>query len=149
MSKQLPIKERPLSLMDNDFVVILFYEAQSLLILEWKRQITLPERRAGFIQALSFTNQYQAKYWLVDCLQVYAISEQEKDWLLTEWIAVVTQSPILKLAVVWPDFYPALMASMDFTHQIKEQYLAKGDIQHEVLMDYMSAWDWLFPDNNH
>ena len=147
MSKQLPIKESPLQLLDNDFVIILLFKVHSLLIVEWKRQITLPERRAGFMQALSFTNQHQVQYWLVDSLQDYAISPPEEDWLLSEWIGVVTQSSILKLAVVWPDYYPALMATMDFTHQIKKQYLSQGDIQHEVLTDYQSAWNWLFPDN--
>lgn len=147
MNKQLPFESLSQQLLDNDFVTILLFNVPSLLILEWKRQITLPERQAGFTQALYFTNQRQIKYWLVDDLQLYIISPAEKAWILTEWIEVAVKSSILKLAVVCADYYPALMANTYFTEQGKAQYQCKSCIQHEVFTDYKSAFNWLFPDN--
>ncbi len=114
-----------------------------MLLVEWKRQITLPERMIGFHKALDFTRQRQIKYWLIDDLQLYIITPEEKEWILTEFQDLASKTSIQKLAVVTSDFYPALVANTDFTDKGKEGYQAKGIIQHEVFTDYESAFGWL------
>ena len=143
MIEELPVREKPRQVFDNDFVSILIFDVQSLLILKWKRQINLAERKAGFMEALSFTNKHHLNYWLIDDLQLYVISQAEKTWVLTDWVEASTKSSILKLAVVCADDYSALMANTDFTQEGKEQYQAKGQIEHEVFTDYNTAYNWL------
>ncbi|KAA3437955.1 hypothetical protein [Rufibacter hautae] len=146
MKTKLPFQEIPPPTFDNDFVSIYLFGGHSLLVLEWKRQITLEERRVGFGQGLKITNQHQIRYWIIDDLQILIISPEEKNWVLTDWIAEASKSSILKLGVVCADYYPVLVANTEFTHQGKEQYETEGVIQHEVFTDYPSALSWLYPD---
>ncbi|WP_210465112.1 MULTISPECIES: hypothetical protein [Rufibacter] len=146
MIDKLPFKEIPPPAFDNDFVSILLFESRSLLVLEWKRQISLEERKVGFWKGLELTNQYQIKNWIIDDLQLYIISPEEKEWVITEWTTEASKSSILKLGVVCADYYPALVANTEFTDQGKEQYESKGVIEHEVFTDYTSALFWIYPD---
>jgi hypothetical protein len=145
MPNRLPFREIPPPAFQNDFVSIIIFEAYSLLLLKWKRQITLPERKTGFLKGLELTNQHKIRFWLIDDLEIYLISEEEKAWILTDWVEVSSKSSILKLAVVSPDYYPSLVANTEFTGQGKEQYQATGEIRHEVFTDYTSALHWFYP----
>ena len=142
------LKEIPQQLFETDYISICLVANQSLILLIWKRQITLYERIEGFNQGLSITKKYKAKYWLVDDLQLPFISEKEKEWIVTKWIELAAKSSIIKIAVVTPDYMPALIANTEFTIKGKEQYQAKGIIQYDVLTDYTTALNWLFSDSD-
>lgn len=141
----MPFQEIPQPAFSTDFVSILVFEAYSLLFLKWKRQITLPERKIGFLKGLELTNQHHIRFWLIDDLEISIIREEEKAWILTDWVTESSKSSILKLGVVTPDFYPSLVANTQFTDTGKENYQATGTIQHEVFTDYTSALHWLYP----
>ncbi|ALI97756.1 hypothetical protein [Rufibacter tibetensis] len=146
MDKQYPFKDSPQLVFHKEYVSIHLLEAQSLLLLEWKRQISMEERKVGFQEALAFTHKNQISRWLVDDLQLYIITAEEKEWILTQFQEEASKSPLLKLAVVTADFYPSLVVNTEFTEKTKEGYEAKGVIQHEVFTDYASALHWLLPD---
>ena len=145
MPNRLPFREIPPPAFSNDFVSIIVFEAYSLLLLKWKRQITFPERKIGFLKGLELTNQHKIRFWLIDDLEIYLISEEEKAWILTDWVTASSKSSIIKLAVVSPDYYPSLVANTEFTGMGQENYQASGKIQHEVFTDYTSALHWLYP----
>ncbi len=128
---------------EEDFVSIHFLASHSLLLLEWKRQITLEERKVGFRKALEITRKNGIRYWLIDDLQLSIITPEEKEWVLSEFQDEASQTTILKLAVVTPDFYPSLVANTEFTEKGKEGYQEKGMIQHEVFPDHSTAVNWL------
>ena len=143
MDQQLPSEAVLNKAIDNDFVAISINLSEALLLLDWKRQISLQERQAGFLQALNLTHQHQIKYWLISDLNIFLISPEEKEWILTEWIELSSKSSILKLAVVCFDNYNLLINGTDFTSQGQQQYQKKGLIKHQVFMDFTSARTWL------
>ncbi|GEO04007.1 hypothetical protein AAE02nite_16710 [Adhaeribacter aerolatus] len=133
----------PATAVENEFVLISLNLSESLLLLEWKRQISLAERQAGFLQALELTHQNGIKYWLISDLNIFFISPEEKRWILTDWIELASNSSILKLAVVVLEDYNVLMNSTDFTSRGQQQYQENGVIEHQVFMDFTSARTWL------
>ncbi|RNI30662.1 hypothetical protein [Rufibacter latericius] len=143
MDKQLPLESQPEPVFQTEFVAIHLHKDRSLLLVEWLRQINLEERKIGFLEALKITTQHQLQNWLIDDLQIYIITPEEKNWVLTEFQDLASKTTIQKLAVVTPDFYPALVSNTEFTDKGKQGYKAKGVIQHEVFIDYASALDWL------
>ena len=143
MSRYLPYEELSRNVIENNYVSISINLSESLLLLEWKRQITLQERISGFLQALSITHQHQIKYWLISDLNIFFISPEEKNWILTDWVEVASKSSILKLAVVCFENYDMLINGTDFTSQGQHQYQEKGIIEHHVFLDFTSARTWL------
>lgn len=136
------------TLLDNEYLTISIHRTESLLFLDWKRQISLSERKTGFLHALNLTYQYNINNWLISDLNIFFISPEEKDWLLTEWIELASKSPILKIAVVCSENYDLLINGNDFTSLGQKQYQNKGKIEHLVFMDFPIARTWIQTDLN-
>ncbi|GGK71679.1 hypothetical protein ACD591_04925 [Rufibacter glacialis] len=137
------MNEQPSAAFQTDFVLITTEPVRSLLVLEWRRQITLQERKIGFGKALDLTREMSLLYWLIDDLQLSIITPEEKEWVLSEFQGEASQTSLQKLAVVTPDYYPSLVANTEFTEKGKQGYQAKGQIRHEVFIDHESALNWL------
>ncbi|WP_026464968.1 hypothetical protein [Adhaeribacter aquaticus] len=143
---QINLKDKTQQVFDNEFLSIQVISKKSLLILIWKRQITLNERKEGYTLALSITAKNNITFWLVDDLQLFFIGLEEMEWLATEWIETASNSSLLKVGVVSSDYYPALIANTEFTNSIGSQFQSRTKIQHEVFTDYITALNWLSPD---
>ncbi|WP_205502961.1 hypothetical protein [Rufibacter psychrotolerans] len=143
MTQQFFLKGLSRPVFETEFVSIFLDQSLKLLLLVWKRQITLAERKEGFLKGLELTRQHRLTAWLIDDLQLSIITPEEKEWVLTQFQEEASQTTIQKLAVVTPDFYPSLVANTEFTEKGKQGYQAKGIIQHEVFIDYSSALSWL------
>jgi len=143
MQDHLPFQDVVTQVIEHDFVTITLYQARSLLLLEWKHQISFVERKIGFLQALDLTNQYQIKNWIASDQHLFFISPEEKNWLLTDWIVLVSQSPLLKLAVVYPEDYNYVIDTISFISQGQKQYQAKGKVELRTFNNFTSAFPWV------
>ncbi|WP_266204564.1 hypothetical protein [Pontibacter kalidii] len=127
----------------NGFVSILYYEAGSLLTIQWMRQIDFDERREGFLWALDFSIENKVRHWLIDDAEIFVITSQEQRWVENEWTALVATSDISKIAVLLPDHYNSLVAFRGFTQRAQKNYQHHGTARHEVFMDKQTALQWL------
>jgi hypothetical protein len=126
----------------NNYVSILYDRTASLLILKWKRQINLKERKSGFLWAYWFSCARSVANWLIDDEEIFLISPAEKEWVTHTWTRLVAKSPIQKIAVVTPASLPDLMTNVEFTESAQKQYETFGHTRHEVFTDYSLALTW-------
>jgi hypothetical protein len=143
MQNHLPFQDEATLVIEHNFVLITFYQPYSLLLLTWKRQISLEERKSGFLQALELIRQHQIQKWLVSDQNLLFISAEEKNWILTDWIELASQSPLLKLAVVSPGDYDHIIGNIGFTSEGQKQYQLQGKIEHRVFLDFSHAFTWV------
>ncbi|MCX2741732.1 hypothetical protein [Pontibacter anaerobius] len=132
----------------NGFVAMLYNAAHSLLIVKWKRQIDLEERKEGFLWGLDFSIKYNVKIWLIDDEEIFVITQQEQKWVENDWTEMVAKSGIRKIAVYHPDHYNSLMAFTDFTQRAQKNYQHHGATRHEVFTDMPTALKWLLTEQN-
>jgi hypothetical protein len=130
----------------NNFVSILYCSEKSLLIIKWKRQINLTERKEGFMWAYQFSCSHAVKNWLIDDEEIFLISPAEKEWITYTWTKLVASSEIRKIAVVTPIHVPGLMTNTQFTEEAQKQYTAAGHTRHEVFTDHDLALAWFEED---
>ena len=129
--------------LQNSFVSVQYSEADSLLLLKWKRQIDFEERKEIFLWAYQFSKDKQVRNWLIDDEEIFIFTTQEKDWIENDWTELVADSGIRKLAVCTPDYYNILATLTDFTQRAQDNYQRYGNTQHEVFIDYPTALTWL------
>ena len=129
--------------LENEYVIISHDEATSLLLLKWKRQITLEERQKIFLWAYGFSKTENIKNWLIDDEAIYIITPEEKAWVTNIWTKLVANSGIEKIAVVTTDNFPNLQANASFTTSAQEKYRQHGTTEHEVFTEYHLAYQWL------
>ncbi len=143
MTKYLALKNVATKVFELDFVTIFLHPAESLLLLEWKRQINFMERKVGYRQAIDLICQYGVKNWLINAQHLYYISPEEKNWILTEWVEIACQSPLVKFGVVCYDNYNLLIDKMNFTNHEQKLFQAKGKIDYRVFMNFTCALPWI------
>ncbi|WP_026462677.1 hypothetical protein [Adhaeribacter aquaticus] len=131
---------------ENAFVKIFIIQAESILILEWKFQITLAERKSGFLQALEIIKAYELRSWVVSNKNIYYVSPEEKSWIINEWLDLLNQSTLERSAIVCHENYDVLMSTWDLTSEVQQQFQKKGIIQHRVFMNFPNALNWLLSD---
>ncbi|MGV3638938.1 MAG: hypothetical protein ACO1NZ_00390 [Adhaeribacter sp.] len=124
------------------YVSVLHEESLSLLTIFWKRQISLEERKTGFLWALEYSNSHQVRNWLIDDAEIFLITPAEKEWITYTWTKLVAGSCIQKIAVVTKVELPALESNARFTEDAQKQYAASGHTRHEVFTDYQMALAW-------
>src|SRR5688500_207001 len=106
----------------NDFVEVRYEEAYSLVVIQWKRQITLNERQIGYKTAFEYIKGHQATSLLVNNEKIFLFTPQEKLWLsgaLNNWIS---ETKIQKLALVTSDLYKNLTDLAEFIEEVKDMY---------------------------
>ena len=135
MENYISVKSASLVYLNNDYATIYLHQELSLLILEWKRQINLSERIEAFLKGLELTQKYQIKNWLTDAQQTFFITQEEKNWILENWIPLITKTQLQKLAVVYSENYNSLMTYTEFTQKGKELYLKSGIIENEAFIN--------------
>jgi hypothetical protein len=128
--------------LNNNCVLILFHEEESLLLIKWKRQISFQERKDGFLWAYRFSCSHAVKNWLLDDNEIFLITPAEKEWVTYTWTKLVARSDIKKIAVVIPGHITDLTANVEFTEEAKRQYETFGPTRHEVFTDYHLALAW-------
>jgi hypothetical protein len=133
-----PAKE----VLNNNYVLILFYEEESLLLIKWKRQISFQERKDGFMWAYRFSCSHGVRNWLLDDNEIFLITSAEKEWVTYTWTKLVARSGIKKIAVVIPGHITSLTTNVQFTEEAQRQYEASGPTRHEVFTDYHLALAW-------
>ncbi len=143
MTKYLAFKDSAVKVFELDFVTIFLHSSESLLLLEWNRQINFIERKEGYLQAINFVCQYGVKSWLINAQHLYYISPEEKNWILTEWVEIASQSPLLKFAVVCYDNYNLLIDKTNFTRQEQMLFQKNGKIEYRVFMNFTCALPWI------
>jgi hypothetical protein len=126
----------------NNYVSILYHKEASLLIIKWKRQIDLDERKDGFMWAYRFSCSHAVKNWLIDDKEIFLITPAEKEWVTYTWTKLVATSDIKKIAVVIPGNLPYIISNVPFTQEAQKQYEASGETRHEVFTDYHLALTW-------
>jgi len=124
------------------YVSVLHDESEALLTIYWKRQISLEERKSGFLWALQYSCTHQVRNWLIDAAEIFLVTPAEKEWVTYTWTKLVAASGIQKIAVVAEISLPALEASTRFTQEAQKQYAAAGHTRHEVFTDHQVARAW-------
>lgn len=129
--------------LQNEFVLIVYAEAESCILLKWKRQIDFNERKEIFLWAYEFSKDRKVKNWLIDDEEIFIITSEEKRWVENEWTAIVADSGIEKIAVYVPEeAYHSLNTNTDFTKTAQQNYKEHGITEHEVFTDYQTAMLW-------
>lgn len=137
-------KVMPELVLENEFVRITFFEAESLILLKWKRQIDFGERKEIFLWAYQFSKDRKVKNWLIDDEEIYIITTEERSWVENEWTEIVADSGIEKIAVYVPEeAYSVINTNTDFTKNAQQNYKQHGITEHEVFTDYDTALMWL------
>ncbi|NEM97128.1 hypothetical protein [Pontibacter burrus] len=137
-------KVMPELVLENEFVSITFFEAESLILLKWKRQIDFGERKEIFLWAYQFSKDRKVKNWLIDDEEIYIITTEERSWVENEWTEIVADSGIEKIAVYVPEeAYSVINTNTDFTKNAQHNYKQHGITEHEVFTDYGVALMWL------
>ena len=129
--------------LQNDFVSVCYNRDYSLLILTWKRQVTIDERKEVFLWGYDFTIQNKVKNWLIDDEEIYMFTQEEKDWVENCWTELAAHAEIRKIAVYTPDHFNTLSTMTEFTSNAQKNYKHHGKTRHEVFTDYESALNWL------
>ncbi|SFH21097.1 hypothetical protein [Pontibacter chinhatensis] len=128
----------------NDFVVVRYAEADSLLLIDWNRQIEPEERQAAFLWCIQFSVDEQVKNWLINDEEIFIITSEEREWVSHTFTRLAAEAGIRKVAVFVPeDFYSGLQTLTDFTQDAQEIYRQFGVTEHEVFTDYSMALIWL------
>ncbi len=105
MDEHAHLLSAPNQIFKNSFVQISIYTPESVLLVKWEQQITLKQRKKGFLKALKFIKKYEIKNWLMNNENILFVTQEEKDWILTEWIGLLSQTSLEKAAIVYPDNY--------------------------------------------
>lgn len=129
--------------LENEAVIISHDEANNLIFLKWKRQITLEERQKTFLWAYGFSKTETVKNWLIDDQELYIITDEEKAWVTDIWTRLVASSGIEKIAVVTSDHFPNLQTNAPFTTAAQAKYRQHGTTEHEVFTETHLAYQWL------
>lgn len=148
MQNHLPFTDPATLVVENNIYLISFYQPHSLLLLTWKRQISLEERKNGFLQVLALVGQHQIQKWIISDQNLLFISAEEKNWILTDWIAMAAQSPLLKLAVVSPGDYDHIIGNIGFTSEMQHKYQLVSNIELRVFLDFSHAFTWVLANGN-
>ena len=128
----------------NDFVVVHYGESDSLLLIEWRRQVDLEERKEIFLWAYHFSIDQLVKNWLINDEEIFIITSQERKWINDTFTRLAAEAGIRKIAVYVPEyFYNSLLTMTDFTQDAQEIYKQLGVTEHEVFTDYNMALTWL------
>jgi hypothetical protein len=130
------------AVLDNNCVSVVYQPEESLLIITWKRQISLAERKETFLWAYEFSCAHAICNWLIDDEEIFLITPAEKDWITHTWTQLVATSGIRKIAVVTPLHLPGLLSNLQFTAEAKKQYATFGHTRHEVFTDHQLARNW-------
>ena len=131
----------------NNYVSILYYSEESLLVIRWKRQITFKKRKDGFLWAYWFSCSHGVRNWLLDEEEILLISPAEKEWLTNTWARLVASSPIRKIAVVSPAHMPGLMTNIQVPESAQQQQETPGLLRQHVFADYDLALAWFKEDS--
>lgn len=130
--------------LQNEFVLIVYAEAESCILLKWKRQIDFSERKDVFLWAYEFSKDNKVKNWLIDDEEIYIITTEEKKWVENEWTKIIADADIEKIAVYVPEeAYHSINTNTDFTKTAQQNYKQHGITAHEVFTDYETAMLWL------
>ncbi|MBB6612423.1 hypothetical protein H7F15_15355 [Pontibacter sp. Tf4] len=130
--------------LENKLVTIVYAPAESCILLKWKRQIDLQERKETFLWAYHFSKERKVRNWLIDDEEIYIITSEEKRWVENEWTQIVADSGIEKIAVYLPEeAYNAIQTNTEFTRKAQQNYKHHGKTEHEVFTDYETAMLWL------
>lgn len=130
-------------ILQNDFVSILYDEADTLII-KWKRQISFEERMEIFLWALGYSKENGVTNWLLDDEEIFIITSEERKWIENSWPELAAEGGIRKIAVCLPEHFSSNLLSLkDFTRRAQLNYQRLGVTQHEVFTDYETAFTWL------
>ena len=132
---------------EEEFGAISLYEAESLILVDWKRQVAFGERKACLLQALELIKHYQVKYLLINDQNIFYLSQAEKNWIACDWIESASASSLLKIGVVFLENYNMLINSIDFTSQLQKLYKEKGKIQLRAFTNFPCAIAWISPNS--
>ncbi|MEJ8803479.1 hypothetical protein [Pontibacter sp. H249] len=128
----------------NDYVVVRYCEADSLLIVDWQRQVEIEERKKVFLWGNQFSTDNHIKNWFINDEEIYIITPEERKWISNTWIKLVAEAGVRKVAVYVPEyFYNTLLTLTDFTQEAQDVYKQLGVTEHEVFTDYNMALTWL------
>lgn len=130
---------------EEEFGTISLYEAESLILVDWKRQVAFEERKFCLLEALSLINQYQVKYLLINDQNIFYLSPGDKNWIACDWVESASASSLLKIGVVFLENYDMLINSTDFTSQLQKLYKEKGKIQLRAFTNFPCALAWVSP----
>lgn len=130
--------------LQNEFVLVIYAEAESFILIKWKRQIDFNERKEVFLWAYQFSKANKVKNWLIDDEEIYIITNEEKQWVANDWTEIIADSGIEKIAVYVPEeAYHSINTNTDFTKTAQQNYKHHGATEHEVFTDYQTAVMWL------
>ncbi|HEY4652277.1 MAG TPA: hypothetical protein VIG72_12730 [Pontibacter sp.] len=128
----------------NDFVQVSYCEADSLLLIKWKRQVDLEERKEVFLWGHGFSKANGVKNWLIDDEEIFIITTKEREWIQDTWTKMAAEAGLEKIAVYLPEyFFNSIITLTDFTQQAQKNYQRHGTTQHEVFTDYEIALTWI------
>lgn len=147
MDSMIPLQHNATIKIDEEFGAISLYEAESLILADWKRQVTFEERKACLLQALELIKQYQVKYLLINNHNIFYLSPAEKNWIACDWVESVSSSSLLKIGAVFFENYNMLINSINFTSQLQKLYKEKGKIQLRAFTNFPCAIAWILPNS--
>ena len=127
-----------ITVLDNDHLTLYFHEEKMMVHHTYKPPIGGEYLKEGLNVGVDFLRQYGAKKWLSDNRAIEGHTEQETEWINTDWLPRAIAAGWEFWALVVPHDIAARMNMAEFVNSFYEM-----GVRVQVFVDLDEAMTWL------